>query len=273
MKTQCLCCVVLLTILLDLRAAHSGPDDLESEAKAILQHLETLDPNVFSTAKPVSEIEPRRQLIEYVKKRRRTFNASDVFAWRKIKTREQWEQFRSQRIDALRASLGPVINQRNELVVQTTKTLKGDGFEIDCLVFTTWPGMKVTANLYRPQQVGASAPGILICHSHHNPKTQGELQDMGMTWARQGCYVLVMDQIGHGERWQHPFRTADDFDKPFMVSRQDYYFRYNTGIQLHLIGDSLIGWMVSDLMHGVDLLLKQPNIDAKRIALLGAVAG
>ena len=36
-------------------------------------------------------------------------------------------------------------------------------------------------------------PAILVAHSHHNPKTQGELQDMGVNWARTGCLVLVMD--------------------------------------------------------------------------------
>ena len=34
-----------------------------------------------------------------------------------------------------------------------------------------------------------------------------------------------------------------------------------------------MGWMVWDLMRGVDVLLKQPNIDTDRIILLGAVAG
>jgi hypothetical protein len=58
-------------------------------------------------------------------------------------------------------------------------------------------------------------PGIVLCHSHHNPKTQGELQDMGMTWARLGCMVLVMDQLGHGERRQHPFRSAKDYPGEF----------------------------------------------------------
>ena len=82
-----------------------------------------------------------------------------------------------------------------------------------------------------------------------------------------------MDQLGHGERRQHPFRSAADFDGSFRVSRQDYYFRYNVGLQLHLVGESLIGWMAWDLMRGVDLLLSRPGIDPKRILLLGAVAG
>jgi dienelactone hydrolase len=131
----------------------------------------------------------------------------------------------------------------------------------------------VTANLYRPARPPRSQPGILICHSHHNPRTQGELQDMGILWARAGCVVLVMDQLGHGDRRQHPFRGGADYPLPFRAGRQDYYFRYNVGIQLHLAGDSLIGWMAWDLMRGVDLLLSRPGVDPKRILLLGAVAG
>ncbi len=80
--------------------------------------------------------------------------------------------------------------------------------------------------------------------------------------------------LGHGERRQHPFQsTRRTFPQPFRACRQDYYFRYNEGMQLHLIGDSLIGWMAWDLMRGVDLLLAWPGIDKERIILLGAVAG
>jgi cephalosporin-C deacetylase-like acetyl esterase len=96
---------------------------------------------------------------------------------------------------------------------------------------------------------------------------------MGMTWARQGCLVLVMDQLGHGERRQHPFTASSKSPQSFKVGRQDYYFRYNTSLQLYLIGDSLLGWMVNDLQRGVDLLLSRPGIDKGRIALLGSVAG
>jgi hypothetical protein len=120
---------------------------------------------------------------------------------------------------------------------------------------------------------GKKMPGILICTSHHNPKSQGELQDMGMTWARLGCLVLVPDQLGHGERRNHPFTDARSYPGPFKVGRQDYYFRYNEALQLHLIGESLMGWMVWDLMRGVDVLLSKDGIDKEAIILLGSVAG
>jgi hypothetical protein len=85
--------------------------------------------------------------------------------------------------------------------------------------------------------------------------------------------VLVPDQLGYGERRQHEFNTEKDYPKPYRVSRQDYYFRYNSNLVLSGIGDSLMGWMVWDLMRGVDVLLKQPTIDPKRIIMMGSVAG
>ena len=59
-----------------------------------------------------------------------------------------------------------------------------------------------------------------------------------MTWARAGCMVLVIDQVGYGERRAHPFNSSDYYDKNYRVSRQDYYYRYDSGIQLQLAGDS-----------------------------------
>jgi cephalosporin-C deacetylase-like acetyl esterase len=96
---------------------------------------------------------------------------------------------------------------------------------------------------------------------------------MGMIWARAGCLVLVIDQFGYGERRTHPFHRDEDYPKPYRATRQDYYFRYDTGIQLQLLGDSLMGWFAWDYMRGVDLLLARDGIDPKRIILLGGVAG
>jgi cephalosporin-C deacetylase-like acetyl esterase len=214
-----------------------------------------------------------QMLARDVRARRQAANERETRSWKHITTRAEWECYRDVRLQALRASLGTFPEVPRDLKVRVTGTLQGDGYRVDNLVFESRPGLVVTANLYRPARPAKSMPGILICHSHHNPKEQAELQDMGMTWARLGCLVLVLDQIGHGERRQHPFRTAKDYPRPFAVGRQDYYFRYNEGVQLQLVGDSLIGWMVWDLMRGVDLLLSRPGIDKQRIILLGAVAG
>ncbi|MDP6444668.1 MAG: acetylxylan esterase [Pirellulaceae bacterium] len=216
----------------------------------------------------------RAQMVRLdLRKRLQAANDRSSRNWRAVESIEQWRKFVAPRIAALDKSLGSPDPAPRILDLRTVATIEGDGFEIRNIVFRSKLGLWVTANLYLPTRRPASMPGILICHSHHRPKEHGELQDMGMTWARAGCAVLVMDQLGHGERRQHPFRSSADFAGEFRVSRQDYYFRYDTGIQLHLAGESLVGWFAHDLRRGVDALLTLDGIDAKRILLLGSVAG
>jgi len=95
---------------------------------------------------------------------------------------------------------------------------------------------------------------------------------MGMNWAQQGCTVFIMDLLGHGERRQHPFVAPADYGGSFRVDRQDYYFRHVLGMQLDVIGESLMGWMVQDMRRGIDLLWVDPQIDHDRIIVIGSVA-
>jgi dienelactone hydrolase len=236
------------------------PQDLADE-------LRKLDARVLP-----ADAENARRLGRDVRARLQEANDRESAAWRAIKTREDWERYRDGKIKALRASLGTLPEPPADLKARVTKTIEADGYRIDNVVFESRPGLLVTANLYRPAAPPASMPGILVIHSHHNPKTQGELQDMGVTWALAGCMVLVMDQLGHGERRQHPFIDATSYKGSFRPTRQDYYFRYNVALQLSAIGESLVGWMAWDLMRGVDLLLAR-GADKGKIALLGSVAG
>ena len=234
--------------------------------------IHRLDGTVLSPER-AKELRLRGMLARDAEARRRAAAALQSAAWREVKTVADWERFRDRRLQALRAALGQFPAPPADLHVRVTGRIVGDGCAIEKLAFESRPGLVVTANLYLPARPAGAMPGILISHSHHNPKTQEELQDMGMTWAREGCAVLVMDHLGHGERRQHPFARASQHPQSSRFGRQDYYFRYNAALQLELIGDSLMGWMVWDLRRGLDLLLSRPGIDKQRVLLIGAVAG
>lgn len=217
---------------------------------------------------PMAAMLPR-----YVSAELRAANQRDRAQWQAIKTKDDWQQERGRRLQALRASLGEFPDVPADLKLRVVRTIKGDGFEVDNLLFESRPGVVVTANLYRPAKPAPSMPGIVVCHSHHRPKETGARQLMGATWARAGCLVLVPDHLGHGERRQHPFAAESDYGEPFRVSSQDYYFRYDAAMQLHLVGDSLMGWLCWDLWRGVDVLLDQPGVDPKRIIMISEPAG
>lgn len=213
------------------------------------------------------------QVRESLNRRLHDANQQSTADWNSVHSREDWERLKTEKLAALRKSLGAPWHASRDLRMEVTGEFAGKGFLIQNLLFESRPGWWVAANLYVPQFPKDSMPGIVICHAHHTPKHHGELQDMGMTWARAGCLVIIPDQIGHGERRQHPFASAADYPKPFAVGRQDYFFRFDNAIQLQLVGESLIGWMARDLSKCVDVLLMQKGIDPQRILLLGSVAG
>ena len=191
----------------------------------------------------------------------------------RMRTRSEWEHFRDKRMGALRRVHDINPQTTMPLAPSITHTLEANTFRIDNLVFNSRSGTIVTANLYRPRKVHTGkSPGIIVSHGHHYPKTQDELQCLGITLAQSGCFVLIMDMLGHGERRQHPFSSAEDYPDSFSVDSQDYYSRNILGIQLDLVGASLAGWMSGDLSRGVDLLLTDPCIDPNRIILVGGVA-
>lgn len=241
---------------------------VEPDVAALAEQLRRLDVCVFAT----NDL-PQEMVQRDINARRRAAVERENRLWRAVGDRTQWEAFRAPRLDRLRRSLGTLAKPGEPLKSRVTGTIPGDGYRIENVVFESRPGLWVTANLYLPSSTRKALPGIVLCHSHHHPKTEGELQDMGILWARVGCAVLVMDQLGHGERRQHSFRTAADYPARFAVGRQDYYFRYDAALQLYLVGESLTGWMVQDLLRGVDLLVARPDVDRQRIVLLGSVAG
>ena len=262
--------IVILFLVSSIISGAARRLPASERTESLAAAIKNLNPAIFSD-------EQRKEfdnaIWQDIRRRRDQANATDIAQWRKIETREQWEEFRDVRIARLRRALAQFPEPPKNLQVRVTGKVEGDGFVIENVVYQTRPDFWVTANLYVPQRQPKSMPGIIIVSSHHRPKTQGELQDMGMTWARAGCQVLVIDQVGYGERAAHPFRSADDYDGDYQWWRQDYYFRYDHGAQLHLLGDSLMGWFAWDLMRGVDLLLARPGIDQKRIIILGGVAG
>ena len=258
-------------------AASSARADEPTELIQLIRNLSDQlgskenEPDQFESARSRQRFEVQRSALQAA-------NRSSSREWNAIQTQADWVRFRDEKLQALRDSLSrepwhTAEEQSPSFQFKTSSTLQGDGFQIDKILYESRPGWWISANLYRPVPDRDSMPGIIISHSHHTPKEHGELQDMGMTWARAGCLVLIPDHLGHGERRQHPFGRSSDYDKKFRVGPADYYFRYDNSVQLDILGESLLGWMVRDLSRGADVLLSQPRIDSKRLILLGAVAG
>lgn len=259
---------VITCIILALAAASRS----DAQESLLVEALRKFDSRVIVVGK-VRENPLAPMLSNDARAGLRIANSRNTQEWEKITTRTQWETFRDEKIDALRRSLGSFPPPPKEMGVRVTNSRPGDGFIVENLVYQSRPGLWVAANLYRPAVPNASMPGIILVLSHQRPKHNGQRQDMAMTWARAGCVVLVPEHLGHGERAVHPFSNPDSYEAPFRAELQDYWFRYDLGMQLHLLGDTLMGWLIYDLSRGVDVLLAQKNVDSKRILLVSEPAG
>jgi dienelactone hydrolase len=204
----------------------------------------------------------RQQMENSVRLRIKESAEKERAEWKMVRSKEDWENFRDIRLKELYNTIGP-LPEKTPLRAEVTRRIDpGSGFVIENILFESRPGLPVTANLYLPGRMSGKIPAVVVIHSHHAPKTQSELQDMGMTWAKNGTAVLIMDQLCSGERIQ---------SQPW--PRESYYGRYATGNQLYIAGEYLIKWMAWDIIRGIDLLSERNYIDGNRIIVLGAVAG
>lgn len=241
-------------------AAPGTPYDAAPK-QGLAAEIAELDPNVWSPLEKRYK-SVRSMVSRQLERRIREAAWAERQAWDKVETRTDWESFRDERIDALRESTGKFPPDRPPLNAQVTAGHEGKGYRLENLVFQSREGYYVSANLYRPADYSGRIPGIIIVHSQHYPKTQGELHDMGELWARTGAAVLVMERPGYGERVQ----TTPAY-------RQAHGSRFLFSKQLFLVGESYSGWAAWDIIRSVDYLYDRPDIDREKIIVLGSVAG
>jgi dienelactone hydrolase len=204
----------------------------------------------------------RTMVQDHLRKKVERAVVAERLAWDKVNSRDDWERFRDERIQAFKNSVGKFPPDKPPLQARVTARHDGDGYRLENVVFQVRPQYWMAANLYLPAKSEQPAPAIVIVHSQHYPKTQGELHDMGELWARTGAAVLVIERPGYGERTE---------TTPWY--RQGYGSRFNFTKQLFLVGESYSGWAAWDVIRSVDFLHERPDIDKNRIILLGSVAG
>lgn len=238
---------------------HPTPSYRDEKLSGLAAELSKLDSDVLSRDERRHYNIPD-MLENSISSRIKSLAMEEKEEWKMVNTLEDWEKYRDKRVDALKDALGDFTETTSELNYQVTGTYKGDGYRLHNIVYQSSPGIFITASLFLPENPPEKMPGIIIIPGHHYPRTEGELQDNGMIWARCGCAVLIMEKLGMGERIEN-----------LPWNRRPYQSEYLINMQLDLIGQSRFGWMTRDVMRTVDLFYELGNIDTDKIILIGAV--
>ncbi len=175
-------------------------------------------------------------------------------------TEAGWQRRLKSVREGLMRSVGRVPETACDLAPEVLGTVKGDGFVVERLTFQSRPGVRVTANLYRADDLKGPAPAVLCVHGHWAwARMDPNVQPRCIGLAKMGYVVLVVDAFGAGER--------------AIVPKSGTYHGALDGASLWPTGVSLLGLQVYDNRRAVDYLLTRPEVDGKKLAITGASGG
>jgi dienelactone hydrolase len=132
------------------------------------------------------------------------------------------------------------------------------GVIADRVTYRTQYGLRVPAIVYRPSRVHGKIPGIVVVNGHGADKSSWYSWYTGVLYAKAGAAVLTYDPVGEGERNDEHKDGTGEHDRQIDVPG---------------VPERLGGSMIVDAMQGVSYLASMPQVDARRIAVMGFSMG
>lgn len=174
------------------------------------------------------------------------------------------------RIEFIRAeflrSIGGLPMEKTPLNARVTGKIERAGYRVEKVIYESFPGAHVTANLYVPTTGPGPFPAVLGAAGHAMPegKASPVYQSAFIALAMRGYVVLAFDPPAQGERWELKDPATGEMRSLGHIS---------PGLQCLLTGDTSARYFMWDGIRGLDYLLTRPEVDPKRIAAAGNSGG
>ena len=162
--------------------------------------------------------------------------------------------------------LGGLPQERGALKARVTGVIRADGYTIEKVIFESFPGLAVTANLYRPNAAG-KYPGVAI-PAGHTQEGKPEMQALAANLALKGFVALAYDPIGQGEREQ---TYLPELGRALSGGGGNEHIEL--GARAMLMGQSVARYFIFDGMRALDYLASRADVDADRLAVTGCSGG
>ncbi|MDQ6905061.1 MAG: acetylxylan esterase, partial [Bacteroidota bacterium] len=157
--------------------------------------------------------------------------------------------------------------QKTPLHAIITGTLHREGYQIEKIIFESFPNHHVTANLYIPNGKRKFPAALLFCGHENEAKATVSYQKTAILFAKNGFVVLVVDPISQGERYQ----LLDSTGKPLTRGGTTAHTLLNEGSSL--VGTSTPADELWDNIRAIDYLETRPEVDTSKIGCLGNSGG
>lgn len=151
--------------------------------------------------------------------------------------------------------------QRVPLAPESRGEVEHDGVVIEKWVFTSEPGSRVPAVIYRPKNPAGPMPAIVFTYGHGGSKSSWSYNYAALLYAKLGVATLAMDPIGEDERNRNGATATRAHDAKGVSERCD------------AAGRLIMGKFVFDTMRAVDFLMTRRDIARDRIGIAGNSLG
>lgn len=193
-------------------------------------------------------------------------------------TRRQTELWQKKLSAKLTELLGGFPRQRSPLNPKTLEVRDFPGYRREKFVFESRPGMPVLAYLLLPKAArtpvataicipghGRGVDDIVGIDEHGNDRTTKVFYeyDFAVQAVEQGLAAVAIEPIGFGCR-----RDARNKAKGLEQKACEPV----AGAAL-LLGQTILGWRVWDIMRTIDWIETRPELDAKRVGVIGISGG
>lgn len=164
-------------------------------------------------------------------------------------------------------SLLGTLPAKTPLDAVVTGTLTRDGYRIEKVIYQSFPGHHVTANLYIPDGKGPF-PGVLFfCGHEATAKATLTYQQTCILFAKHGFVILSIDPISQGERYQLTGTDGRPLDRGGTTAHTLLASGSN------LVGTSVVAYQLWDNERGLDYLCSRSEVDTSRLGCLGNSGG
>ena len=195
------------------------------------------------------------------------------------RTRSEAEAWQKQLRSKLTELVGGFPAERRPLRPITLETRTFPGYRREKIVFDSRPGVSVLAYLLLPEKAQKPAPAM-ICVPGHGRGVDDivGIDDRGRRADRQGRLPARLRDPGGRSRHGGRRDRADGLRVPARSDQRAQGPRPTSACQpaaggALLVGQTMIGWRVWDVMRTLDYIATRPELDSSRVGCMGISGG
>ncbi|HSH78434.1 MAG TPA: acetylxylan esterase, partial [Herpetosiphonaceae bacterium] len=190
----------------------------------------------------------------------------------------EWEAWRVAFRAGLRDRLGGLPGEQTPIAFTAAPPTTHAGYRRSYLEYESAPGVTVPAWLLIPEGLTRAAPAVIAVHGHgygmdelvginadgtERAEPRGYHQDFALALCRRGMVVLAPELRAFGRRREQ--KDRDNVPASSSCAEAAWW-----GIML---GQPLLGSRVWDVLRAIDLIQTLPEVDGRRIGIMGGSGG